>query len=136
MNGTIRSVVCLLALALLTTAACAPKDESPEVVRTVFTVSGMHCDSCNAAIAGALQGKGGVLEASADYTKGEAVAVYRPKQVSADELTAEVDKLGYTVTATSTTAVAGQLQPEAGADPASSFRLRPTDYAVTSWTTP
>ena len=105
MNGTVRSVVCLLALALLTTAACAPKGESSEVVRTVFTVSGMHCDSCNAAIAGTLQATAGVVEASADYTKGEAVAVYRPKQVSADALKAEIEKLGYAVTAMATTPV-------------------------------
>jgi copper chaperone CopZ len=103
MTGTVRTVACLLAVAALMAAGCSrPEDESPEVVRTVFTVSGMHCDSCNAAIAGALQGKDGVLEASADYTKGEAVAVHRPKQVSAGELRAEIDKLGYTVTAKST----------------------------------
>ena len=106
MTGTVRTVACLLSLAVLTAAACSlPEGGSPEVVRTVFTVSGMHCDNCNAAITGALQGMGGVVEASADYTKGEAVAVYRPKQVSADELTAEIGKLGYTVTATSTTPV-------------------------------
>jgi copper chaperone CopZ len=106
MTRTMRTVACLLAVAALMAAACSrPRSGSPEVVRTVFTVSGMHCDSCNAAIAGALQGMDGVLEASADYTKGEAVAVYRPQQVSAGELTAEIDKLGYTVTATSTTPV-------------------------------
>ena len=106
MTGIVRTVACLLAVAALMAAACSrPEGESPEVVRTLFTVSGMHCDNCNAAITGALQGMGGVVEASADYTKGEAVAVYRPKQVSADELKAEIDKLGYTVTAMSTTPV-------------------------------
>jgi len=106
MTRTVSSVACLLAVAALMAAACSrPEGKSPEVVRTVFTVSGMHCDSCNAAIAGALQGMDGVLEASADYTKGEAVAVYRPKEVSADELKAAIEKLGYTVTATSTTPV-------------------------------
>ena len=117
MTRTVSSVAWLLAVAALMAAACSrPEGKSPEVVRTVFTVSGMHCDNCNAAIAGTLQGVDGVLEASADYTKGEAVVVYRPKQVSAGELTTEIDKLGYTVTATSTTAVAGQLQPEADAE--------------------
>lgn len=106
MTRTVTTVACVLAVAALMAAGCSrPEGESPEVVRTVFTVSGMHCDNCNAAITGTLQGIGGVLEASADYTKGEAVAVYRPKQVSAGELTAEIDKLGYTVTATSTTPV-------------------------------
>jgi copper chaperone len=105
MNGAVRSVACLLALALLTTAACAPKEEPPEVVRTVFPVSGMHSDSCNAAFTGALQGVTGVREASADYTKGEAVAVHQPEQASADALKAEIEKLGYTVTAMTTTPV-------------------------------
>ena len=106
MARTVTTVACMLAVAALMAAACSrPEGESPEVVRTVFTVSGMHCDNCNAAITGALQGMGGVVEASADYTKGEAMAVYRPKQVSAGELKAEIDKLGYTVTAASTTPV-------------------------------
>jgi copper chaperone CopZ len=65
----------------------------------------MHCDSCNAAIAGTLQGMAGVVEASADYTKGEAVAVYRPKQVSAGTLEDAIEKLGYTVTAMTTAPV-------------------------------
>jgi hypothetical protein len=46
-----------------------------------------------------------VREASADYTKGEAVAVHRPQQVTAAVLKAEIEKLGYTVTVMSTTPV-------------------------------
>jgi len=103
MTGTMRPLACLLVLAVLTTAACSPPEGNvPELERTVFTVSGMHCDSCNAAIAGTLQEMAGVLEASADYSKGEAVAVYRPQQVSAGTLEAAIEKLGYTVTAMST----------------------------------
>ncbi len=101
-----RTVTCLLLLAVLTVAACPlPDSESPEVVRTVFTVSGMHCENCNAAITGTLQGIDGVVEASADYTKGEAVAVHQPEQASADVLKAEIEKLGYTVTSMTTTPV-------------------------------
>ena len=106
MTGTKRFLAGLLVLAVVTSAACsAPEGESPGLERTVFTVTGMHCDSCNAAIAGALQEMAGVVEASADFTKGEAVAVYRPKQVSAGTLEAAIEKLGYTVTAASTTPV-------------------------------
>ena len=103
MARTVTTVACMLAVAALMAAACSrPEGESPEVVRTVFTVSGMHCDSCNAAIAGTLQGMAGVVQASADYTKGQATAVYRPKQVSAGTLEAAIEKLGYTVTAMTT----------------------------------
>lgn len=106
MTGTMRPLTCLLLLAVVAAAACSPPQaESPELERTVFTVSGMHCDSCNAAIAGTLQEMAGVLEASADYSKGEAVAVYRPKEVSAGTLEAAIEKLGYTVTAMTTTPV-------------------------------
>jgi copper chaperone CopZ len=106
MFGTVRALALLLSVVVVAAAACSPPAaKSPQIERTVFTVSGMHCDSCNAAIAGTLQGTAGVLEASADYTKGEAVAVYRPQQVSAGSLKAEIEKLGYSVTATTTTAV-------------------------------
>ncbi|HOC41478.1 MAG TPA: heavy-metal-associated domain-containing protein [Thermoanaerobaculales bacterium] len=107
MTATVRPAACLLSLALLMVAACSPPEgRPPEAVRTVFTVSGMHCDSCNAAVSAALEGADGVLEASADYTKGQAAAVYRAKRVSAEELKAEIEKLGYTVTAMTTTPVA------------------------------
>ena len=106
MTWDVRSFSIVLALAVVVAAGCSPPSgESPEVVRTVFTVSGMHCDNCNAAIAGTLQGIAGVREASADYTKGEAVAVHRPQQVTAAVLKAEIERLGYTVTAMSTTPV-------------------------------
>jgi copper chaperone CopZ len=106
MTWNMRFLAGLLVFAVVTAAACsAPEGESPRLERTVFTVSGMHCDSCNAAIAGTLQGMAGVAEASADYTKGQATAVYRPKQVSAGTLEAAIEKLGYTVTAASTTPV-------------------------------
>lgn len=106
MTGIMRFLAGLLVLAVVTAAACSPPQaKSPELERTVFTVTGMHCDSCNAAIAGTLQGMAGVVQASADYTKGQATAVYRPKQVSAGTLEAAIEKLGYTVTAMTTTPV-------------------------------
>ena len=91
-----------LAVVLILAAAGAGAGVGADVVRTVFTVQGMHCDGCSAAITGALERIDGVIEASADHEAGRAEAVYRPKKVSADELKAAIEKLGYTVTAMET----------------------------------
>ncbi len=97
------------ALALLvvtvTAAGSIVASDPPDAVTTVFTIEGMHCDGCSAAITGALQRVEGVIEARADHEKGEAVAVYKRKMTSADELKQAIEKLGYTVTAMKTTAV-------------------------------
>lgn len=93
----------LLTAVLMFAAFMAGASVPAEVVRTVFTVEGMHCDGCSAAITGALERMDGVSEATADHEKGRAEAVYRPKKVSAEELKAAIEKLGYTVTAMGTT---------------------------------
>ena len=77
----------------------------PDTVRTVFTVSGMHCDQCSSTITATLERVDGVIEASADHEKGVAEAVYVPRKVEAEELKAEIEKLGYTVTAMQTEAM-------------------------------
>ena len=76
-------------------------------VKTVFTVEGMHCDGCSAAITDALTETDGVEWASADHEEGVAEAVYRPSTVDVEELKAEIEELGYTVTGTKTEAVEG-----------------------------
>lgn len=100
----------LLAVVLAVLAAAAglvSAGDPARTVRTVFTIEGMHCDGCSAAIVGALQRIDGVLEASADHDKGEAVAVYQRRKVSVEDLEQAIEKLGYTVTATETTPVEG-----------------------------
>ena len=54
-----------------------------------------------------MTGMDGVEKASADHEMGFAEAVYRPRQVGAEELETEIEKLGYTVTGTKTEAVEG-----------------------------
>ncbi len=77
----------------------------PDTVRTVFTVQGMHCGGCSSTITATLERVEGVVEASADHEKGIAEAVYNPRLVEADDLKAEIEKLGYTVTTMKTEAV-------------------------------
>ena len=70
-----------------------------------FTVEGMHCESCSSAITDALTKLDGVESASADHVSGSATARFRSPDVSTDELKAEIEGLGYTVTAVKTTPV-------------------------------
>jgi copper chaperone CopZ len=90
-----------VAAALLAAVACG----GPDTVRTVFTIEGMHCDACSSAITAALEKTPGVVEASADYERGTAVAVYHSREAEAETLKAEIEKLGYTVTGMTTEAV-------------------------------
>ena len=88
----------ILACGSLTAAAA----DSPTMVRTTFQVQGMHCDGCTATIIGTLERIDGVVSANADHEKGVAEAVYRATMVSAEELEAAIEKLGYTVTSMET----------------------------------
>jgi copper chaperone CopZ len=92
----------LLTAGLLLGAACS---REVEPVRTVFTVSGMHCDACSTSIVATLEKVEGVDAVSADHELGVADAVYREKVVSAEELKREIEGLGYTVTGMETSAV-------------------------------
>ena len=75
-------------------AGCSPST----TVRASFTVEGMHCESCSSAITEALEKMDGVDSASADHAKGSAEASFHSPGVSPEELVAEIEGLGYTVT--------------------------------------
>lgn len=72
-----------------------------------FTVEGMHCESCSSAITESLEKMDGVESASADHVSGSAKARFQSPGVSPDELAAEIEGLGYTVTAFKTTPIKG-----------------------------
>jgi copper chaperone CopZ len=95
--------LCALGIGGLLAAGCGGDDS----VRTVFTVEGMHCDSCSTAITTALEKTDGVVEASADWEQGIAEVVYHAHQVDVATLKAEIEDLGYTVTRTKTTTLEG-----------------------------
>ena len=103
MPNVVRLVMVVLALAVL--AAPLTADSPPDTVRTTFQVEGMHCGGCSSAIIATLEKVDGVIEVSSDHEKGVAEAVYRPRKVEADELKAEIEKLGYTVTGMETEAI-------------------------------
>ena len=105
MPYVVRLVMVVFALAVL--AAPLAADSPPDTVRTTFQVKGMHCGGCSSAIIATLEKVDGVIEVSSDHEKGVAEAVYRPSKVEADELKAEIEKLGYTVTGMETEIVEG-----------------------------
>ena len=69
-------------------------------VRASFTVEGMTCESCSKAITDSLFKVDGVEAASADPIAGTAEAVFLSPDVTPEQLAAEIEGLGYTVTAT------------------------------------
>jgi len=105
MRHVVRLVMVVLALAALSAPLAA--DGRPDTVRTTFQVKGMHCGGCSSTITATLEKVDGVIEASADHERGVAEAVYRSRKVEADELKAEIEKLGYTVSGMETEIVEG-----------------------------
>jgi copper chaperone CopZ len=89
------SALTLVVLLALWTTACG---EEPSY-SVEFAIDGMTCDSCSAAITTALERVDGVDSASADHLAGTAEAVVHGRDVSPDDLAAEIEGLGYTVTA-------------------------------------
>jgi copper chaperone CopZ len=100
---TVATASAVLVSAVMILFACG----GPDTVRTVFAIEGMHCDACSAAITAALEKTDGVVEASADYERGRAEAVYHSREVAPETLKAEIEKLGYTVIGMTTEAVNG-----------------------------
>ena len=100
----LRSVITILVMAGLFVglAAC---DRQPDQARTIFTVTGMHCDACSTSIVTTLESVEGVNEAAADHAMGTAEAIYQPRSVDVDTLKTEIEMLGYTVIGMETEAV-------------------------------
>lgn len=90
----------LAALVLIAVAALGCGRSS--TVRVTFTVDGMTCESCSAAITDALTKVDGVEQATADHVAGTAEAVVASPAVSPEQLVVEIEGLGYTVTSIST----------------------------------
>lgn len=82
-------------------------NHDPDRARTVFTVTGMHCDACSTSIVTTLEKVEGVEGALADHESGIAEAIYQPRTVEADTLKTEIEKLGYTVIGMETVTVEG-----------------------------
>ena len=99
-----RSTLVVMAGMLAVLVGC---NHHADQTRTVFTVTGMHCDACSTSIVTTLEKVEGVESALADHETGVAEAIYRPRSVEVDALKAEIEKLGYTVIGMETVTVEG-----------------------------
>ena len=104
MRRNSRMATVVLILGLMVVGSCS-RQESVE--HTVFSVEGMTCDSCSNGIIATLEKVEGVLSVAADHEEGSAEAVYLSTKVGADELAAEIEKLGFTVVGLKTEIVVG-----------------------------
>lgn len=97
----------LLMSAVVAVAILAAACSRSTAVTASFTVEGMHCESCSAAITDALMKVDGVESASADHVAGTADATFHEPEATPEQLTAEIEGLGYTVTSVTITPVEG-----------------------------
>lgn len=97
----------VVAVVLIIAAGVVSGCNRSTTVDVSFTVEGMHCESCSSAITEALEKTDGVESASADHVSGSANARFSSPGVSPDELAAEIEGLGYTVTTVKTRPVEG-----------------------------
>ena len=94
------------AMLVLATAFLTACSEAPPVEAS-FVVEGMTCESCSSAITDALNKMEGVDQASANHVAGTARAVVRDTEIAPDQLAAEIESLGFTVTSTKAAPVEG-----------------------------
>lgn len=87
---------------VLIALSCGP---STTTVEASFSIDGMTCESCSSAITDTLSKIEGVESASADHIIGSAHAVFCSPDVTQDQLIGEIERLGFTVTATETMAI-------------------------------
>jgi len=97
----------IIAVVLIFAAGLTLGCSRSTTVSASFTVEGMHCESCSSAITEALEKVDGVESVSADHATGSAEARFVSPGVSPEQLAAEIEGLGYTVTAVETTPIEG-----------------------------
>lgn len=95
-SATSIALLVLLTAMVVATSGCG----ETKAVQASFTVDGMTCESCSEAITETLSKMEGVERASADHVEGTAEAVFLSPGVTPEGLAAEIEGLGYTVTAT------------------------------------
>ena len=100
------ATITLLVLVTLAVAVLSGCGET-KAVQASFMVEGMTCESCSNAITETLSNMEGVEGASADHLAGTAEAVFLSPGVTPEQLAAEIEGLGYTVTATELAPVQG-----------------------------
>lgn len=79
-------------------ASVLPEEKMPESVESDFAIAGIHCPSCMLSIQKVLSRTEGVSEVSTNFESALASVTYDPRILTAKDISAKVDKLGYTAT--------------------------------------
>jgi copper chaperone CopZ len=87
-------VVCLVMMVAVSLAALAGAEQKlPEGQAQVhLAISGMTCGSCCAKVETAAKALPGVVDATADYKKGEATITYETAKVNVDKIVATINE--------------------------------------------
>jgi copper chaperone CopZ len=100
--------ILLLACLLTFIAACrqGAKEEQPsktEVINKVeISITGMSCTGCEETITKSALALEGVKEATASFTEGKAWITFDEADVTAEQISAAIEKTGYRVTEVAT----------------------------------
>lgn len=65
--------------------------------KSVFKISGMHCNTCSLNIDWELEEADGVTEVSTSYAKQETKITYDDKLISSEKIVEVIKKVGYDV---------------------------------------
>lgn len=71
--------------------------KKPQGKNIIFTIRGMHCNSCAMNIDGELEDTQGVFSAETNYAKSRTTVTYDPTKVSEGRLKEVIKSLGYLV---------------------------------------
>ncbi len=73
----------------------AADDSKSNATTTVFTVEGMTCGGCEIGVKVAVKKLDGIEKVTASHAEGRATVTYDPSKVSAEDIEAAIEKIGY-----------------------------------------
>jgi copper chaperone CopZ len=73
----------------------AADDSKSDATTTVFAVEGMTCGGCELGVKVAVKKLDGIEKVTASHEKGRATVTYDPSKVSAGDIEAAIEKIGY-----------------------------------------
>lgn len=73
----------------------AADDSKADATTTVFAVEGMTCGGCEIGVKVAVKKLDGIEKVTASHAEGRATVTYDPSKVSAEDIEAAIEKIGY-----------------------------------------
>ena len=89
------SAAMTIATAAVVTMTVAAEDAKTDATTTVFRVEGMTCGGCEVGVKVAVKKLEGIEKVTASHQEGRATVTYDPSKVSAEDIEAAIEKIGY-----------------------------------------